>query len=183
MTYIKEDVEKMLGSHLKNEAKKTEIQLKIEEYQERLEYAGTVYKDTEKEIIEAMQLSTSAISDVPKSITNTTSDTTANTAINYEKELNHINNEDREYLERKIKELEIEEKRLDKEIVRVKNMLMQLSEEEEFIIKTYYMRKSKWDYVSQQYCFEFQKPKSIKQLQNLRDIALDSMLEIINVGI
>lgn len=182
MKYIKEDIEIMLKNHLKNESKKTEILLKIEEYKERLEYAGTVYKDTDKEVIEAMQLASNQISDMPRSITNKISDTTANTAINYQKELIHINEEDREYLKRKIQELKLEEKRLDKEIVRVKNMLMQLSEEEEFVIRIYYMKKSKWDYVSQQYCAEFQKPKSIKQLQNIRDTALDSMLEIINTG-
>lgn len=182
MKYIKEDIEIMLRNQLKNEAKKTEIELKIEEYQERLEYAGTVYKDTDKEVIEAMQLSSKAISDMPISVTNKTSDTTANTAMNYEKELNHINKEDREHLERKIQELKIEKNRLDKEIVRVKNMLMQLSEEEEFVIKTYYMKKSKWDYVSQQYCAEFQKPKSINQLLNIRDYAIESMLEVINAG-
>ena len=182
MKYIKEDVEQMLINHLKSEAKKTEIALKIEEYEERLEYAGTVNEDTKEEVIEAMQLSYNTVSDAPRSITNKISDITAETAINYEKELNHINKEDREYLERKIDDLKAEEKRLDKEIVRVKNMLMQLSEEEEFVIKTFYMKKSKWDYVSQQYCAEFQKPKSIKQLQNIRDMALESMLEIINVG-
>ena len=93
MKYIKEDIEKMLRNQLKNEAKKTEIELKLEEYQERLEYAGTVYEDTKEEVIEAMQLSSSQITNIPKSTTNKTSDTTANTAMNYKKELNHINKE------------------------------------------------------------------------------------------
>ena len=58
----------------------------------------------------------------------------------------------------------------------------QLSTEEEFIIKIYYMQKAKWDYVSQQYCVEFQKPKSINQLLNIRDSAIESMLEVLNIG-
>ncbi len=182
MKYIKEDIEKMLRNQLKNEAKKTEIELKLEEYQERLEYAGTVYEDTKEEVIEAMQLSSSQITNIPKSTTNKTSDTTANTAMNYKKELNHINKEDREYLEKKINELEIEKKKLDKDIVRMKNLLIQLTDEEEFVIRTYYMKKSKWDYVSQQYFSEFQKPKSINQLLNIRDNAIQSMLEVINTG-
>ena len=66
--YIKEDVEKMLREHLKNEAKKTEIQLKREEYEERLEYAGTVYEDTESEIIENMQLAGQAYDNVKGSV-------------------------------------------------------------------------------------------------------------------
>lgn len=37
MKYIKEDIEKMLREHLKNEAKKTEIQLKREEYEENFD--------------------------------------------------------------------------------------------------------------------------------------------------
>ena len=182
MKYIKEELEKMLRNQLKNEAKKTEIELKIEEYQERLEYAGTVYEDTKEEVIEAMQLSSSQITDIPKSVTNKTSDTTADTAMNYKNELKHINKEDREYLEKKIIELDAEKKKLDKDIVRVKNLLMQLTDEEEFVIRTYYMKKSKWDYVSQQYFAEFQKPKSINQLLNIRDNAIQSMLEVINAG-
>ena len=47
-------------------------------------------------------------------------------------------------------------------------MLQQLSFEEEFIIKAYYMRKSKWDYVENEYYEEFKKPKSIKQLHILK---------------
>ena len=46
--YIKEDIEKMLRNHKKDEAKPTEVQLKKEEYQEQLYYAGTVNEDTEK---------------------------------------------------------------------------------------------------------------------------------------
>ena len=60
--------------------------------------------------------------------------------------------------------------------------MQQLSTEEEFIIKIYYMQKAKWDYVSQQYCVEFQKPKSINQLLNIRDSAIESMLEVLNIG-
>lgn len=180
MKYIKEDIENMLREHLKNEAKKTEIQLKREEYEERLEYAGTVYKDTEAEIIENMQLSGQAYDSV-HSNTNKISDTTANTAMNYKKEEVHINKEDRIFLERKIAECEAEEKRLDKQIVRVKNMLNQLSEDEKFVMTTYYMQKSKWDYVSNKYYEEYKKPKSVNQLLNIRDKAMKSMLDIINV--
>ena len=71
---------------------------------------------------------------------------------------------------------------MNKKIVRVENLLHQLSIEEDFIIKLYYMQKAKWDYVSQQYCIEFQKPKSINQLLNIRDNAIKNMLEILNTG-
>lgn len=180
--YIKEDLETMLRNHLKNEAKLTEIQLKKEEYQEQLYYAGTVYEDTEKEVIENMQLSGQGYDSIYNN-TNKITDKVSSTAIQYKKELNHINKADRQYLERKIKECEDEEKRLNKKIVRVKNLLNQLTREQKFIITSYYLEKSKWDYVSNQYFVEYQKPKSINQLLNIRDTAIDSMLEILNTVI
>ena len=181
MKYIKEDVEKLLKEHPKDQAKLTEVELKIEEYQTRLEYAGTVNEETDEEVIQSMQLKGQSCDSI-SSNTNKISDTTATTAINYSKEKLHINVEDREFLKRKIKELcEIKDS-LDKKIVRVKNLVNQLSIEESFIIKIYYMQKAKWDYVSQQYCVEFQKPKSINQLLNIRDNAIKNMLDILNTG-
>lgn len=64
--FIKEELEVMLKEYPKNEAKLTEIKLKKEEYQERLSYAGTVHEDTDKEIIEEMQLKSAQISDMPR---------------------------------------------------------------------------------------------------------------------
>lgn len=179
--YIKEDLEKMLREHTKNQAKLTEVELKKEGYEKKLEYAGTVNEETDKEVIESMQLAGQAYDSI-HSNTNKISDTTANTAIRYQKEMRYVNIEDRAYLERKISELTELKDDLDKKIVRVKNLLQQLSAEEEFIIKIYYMQKAKWDYVSQQYCIEFQKSKSINQLLNIRDSAIKSMLEVLNIG-
>lgn len=181
MQYIKEDVETMLKDHLKNQAKLTEIQLKKEEYEKRLEYAGTVYEETENEIIENMQLAGQAYDSI-HSNTNKVSDKVLNTAMNYHREERHINKEDRQFLQTKLEELNKLKDELDKKIVRVENMINQLSAEEKFVIKIYYMEKSKWDYVSQQYCMEFQKPKSINQLLNIRDMAIKSMLDVLNIG-
>lgn len=182
MKYIKEDVENMLKAQKKNEAKITELELKIEEYENRLDYAGTVYVESDEEVIRSMQLSNN-VSEVVSGKTNKTSNVTENTAMNYKKEKLHINKEDRQYLENKITEFKDERDRLNKQVVRVKNMLNQLSTEEKFIVETYYFDRSKWDYVSQQYCTEFQKPKTVNQLINIRNIALESMLEIVNVGL
>ena len=104
MRYIKEDIEKMLREHNKNQAKLIEVQIKKEGYEKRLEYAGTVDQETSEEIIESMQLSGQAY-DVIHSNTNKITDTTANTAMNYHKEINHINKEDRSFLKRKIEVL------------------------------------------------------------------------------
>ena len=182
MQYIKEDAEKMLKEHPKNEAKLTEIRLKKEEYEERLNYAGTVYEESEKEVIESMQLKGQGY-DTLHSNTNNVSDKTSKVAMTYEKEIKHINKEDRSYLKRKILECNKLEAELDKKIVRVKNMINQLTNEQRFIIKSYYFEKSKWDYVANEYYEEFNKPKSINQLLNIRDEAIKSMLEIINTGI
>lgn len=181
MQYIKEDIERMLKDHLKNQAKLTEIQLKKEEYEKRLEYAGTVYEETENEIIENMQLAGQAYDSI-HSNTNKVSDKVLNTAMNYHREERHINKEDRQFLQTKLEELNKLKDELDKKIVRVENMINQLSAEEKFVVKIYYMEKSKWDYVSQQYCMEFQKPKSINQLLNIRDMAIKSMLDVLNIG-
>jgi len=181
MQYIKEDVERMLKDHLKNQAKLTEIQLKKEEYEKRLEYAGTVYEETENEIIENMQLAGQAYDSI-HSNTNKVSDKVLNTVMNYHRKERHINKEDRQFLQTKLEELNKLKDELDKKIVRVENMINQLSAEEKFVIKIYYMEKSKWDYVSQQYCMEFQKPKSINQLLNIRDTAIKSMLDVLNIG-
>ena len=97
MHYIKEDVERMLIEHKENEGKLLEIELKIDEYENRLNYAGTVHQDTAREVIESMQLAGQAY-DAIHSNTNKVSDKTANTAINYREELNHINREDRDFL-------------------------------------------------------------------------------------
>ena len=182
MKYIKEDLENMLREHLKNEAKLTELRLKKEEYEIRLDYAGTVNEESDGEIIESLQLS-GQVYDTIHSNTNKISDTTATTAMNYNKEKYHINKEDREYLKRKIEECKQEENRLNKVVVRIDNLLNQATEDERFVIKAYYMRKCKWDYIEKDYFNEFEKHKSIKQLQTYRDIALANMLDIINIAL
>lgn len=181
MKYIKEDIEKMLIEHPKNEAKLTEVELKLEEYQQRLEYEGTKHEDTPEEVIESMQLSGQAYDSI-LSNTNKVSDKIANVAMNYHKQEKYINKEDRFFLKTKINEYQNIKDMLDKKIVRVKNLLNQLSEDEEFVIRKYYMKKSKWDYVANQYFMEYQKTKSINQLLNIRDKAIKSMLDVLNVG-
>ncbi|MBQ9659174.1 MAG: hypothetical protein IJV31_10520 [Clostridia bacterium] len=182
MKYIKEELEKMLREHLKNEAKLTEIQLKKEEYQERLNYAGTVLEDEEDDVIESMQLSGQGYDNI-HSNTNKISDTTSTTAMNYKKELNHINKEDREFLENKIAEFEHEENILNKKIVRVKNLLTILSKKQKVVIEEFYINNEKgnWGKVKKEYENRICKDLSIKQLQNIRDIAIKDMLEVLNM--
>lgn len=180
MQYIKEDVENMLKSHKENEAKLTEVELKIEEYQEQLKYAGTVYEDTEQEVIENMQLAGQAYDSI-HSNTNKISDKVSSTAINYNKELVHINKQDRSYLENKLEELQQEKEKLDKSIVRVKNLLEALDDKQEFIIKKYYIQNKgkNWDKVQKKFKEEYQEVQK-RQLQYIRDDAIKIMLNILN---
>ena len=177
--YIKEEVETMLKNHKENEAKLTEIRIKQEEYQKRLEYAGTVYEDTPEEVIENMQVAGQGY-DTLRSNTNKTTDKVANTALNYEKELTHINKEDREYLTRKLEEFKEEEDILNKKIARVKNLLNRLTKEERLVIEVYYIEEEKWENVEEQYEDEFKKHKTIRKLQTHRDEAIQKMLNILN---
>lgn len=180
MQYIKEDVENMLKNHKENEAKLTEVELKIEEYQEQLKYAGTVYEDTEQEVIENMQLAGQAYDSI-HSKTNKISDKVSSTAINYNKELVHINKQDRSYLENKLEELQQEKEKLDKSIVRVKNLLEALDDKQEFIIKKYYIQNKgkNWDKVQKKFKEEYQEVQK-RQLQYIRDDAIKIMLNILN---
>lgn len=181
MKYIKEDLEKILRNHRKNEAKLTEIQLQKEEYQERLYYAGTVHEDTEKEVIENMQLAGQSYDSI-HSNTNKVSDKTANTAMRYHEEERHVNKENKEYLQRRIIECEAEERVLNKMIVRVKNLLTILSEKQRFIINEFYINSEKgdWRKVEAEYRNNFTKELTMKQLQNIRNVALKDMLEVLN---
>lgn len=182
MKYIKEEVEVMLRKYKENEAKLTEIKLKQEEYEERLKYAGTVNIESKEEAIAGMQLSGQTYNNIPAK-TNKITDKTYNTAMSYKKEQNHINKENRVFLERKLTEFEQEEKNLNKKIVRVKNLLEGLTKEERFVIEEYYLNNSNWDYVEKEYFSEFEKHKTIKRLQSHRDKAIEKMLNILNTGL
>ena len=125
--FTKEDVEKMLIGHKENEGKKTEIELKLDEYQQRLDYAGTVYEDTENEVIENMQIAGQPYDSI-HSNTNKITDKVSSTAMNYQKELNYINKEDRDFLKSEINKLEVKKDLINKKVVRVKSWLDKLDD-------------------------------------------------------
>ena len=86
------------------------------------------------------------------------------------------------HINSKIIECEAEENILNKKIVRVKNLLTILSEKQRFVINEFYINSEKgdWKRVSKEYENQFPKYLSIKQLQNIRDVALKDMLEVLN---
>ena len=182
MKYIKEDVEKMLIEHKENEGKLFEIELKIEEFTERLKYAGTVNEETKEEAIEGMQLGGHGYDKIPAK-TNKTTDKTFNTAFNYKKEQRTINKENREYLENKLEELTQEKKILDKKIARVNNWLDKVEEREAFVLKELYINNKgkNWKKVIEEYKNEYEKELTERQLRTTRDKAIQTILKIVNV--
>lgn len=182
MKYIKEDIEVMLIQHKENEGKILEIELKIEEYQQRLDYAGTVYEDTENEVIENMQLAGQPYDSI-HSNTNKISDKVANTAISYKKEQYYINKEDRAFLENEIDRLNLEKEIINKKIVRVKNWLDKINEKEAFVLREFYINNKgkNWNKVVDEYNREYKKDLTDRQLRTTRDKGIQNVLKIVNV--
>ena len=182
MSYIKEDIENMLKKHKENEGKLFEIELKIDEYENRLEYAGTVYEDTQEEVIENMQLSGQPY-DTVHSNTNKISDKTSSTAMNYHKEQCHINKEDIVFLESEIQRLKIQREDLNKKIARVKNWLDKIDSRESAILIEYYINNKgkNWDKAVISYNKTADKELQKRQLVTIRDKAIEKILSIINI--
>lgn len=182
MKEIKQDIEKILIEHKENEGKRLEIELKLEEYQQRLDYAGTVYEDNEKEVIENMQTAGQAY-DTLNARTNKKTDKVYNTAINYKKELNYINTQNRVFLNREIERLIIERDIIDKKIVRVKNWLDKLESRERTILEEFYINNKgkNWDKALIEYNKKENKELSRRQLISIRDKAIGKILKMVNV--
>lgn len=182
MNYIKEDVEKMLKEHKENKGRLFEVDLKIDEIKERLEYAGTVNEETKEEAIEGMQLSGHEYDNIPAK-TNKTTDKTYNTAINYKKEQRHVNREDRDFLERELENLKREKKELDKKIARVNNWLDKVEEREAFVLRELYINNKgkNWKRVIEEYKNQYGRELTDRQLRTTRDKAIQTILKIVNV--
>lgn len=180
--YIKEDIENLLIEHNENEGKLIEINLKLEEYQQRLNYSGTVYQDTEKEVIENMQLAGQPYDSI-HSNTNKVSDKVSSTAMNYHKEEYHINKEDRGFLINEINRLNNEKDITNKKIARVKNWLDKIDTREATILEEFYVRNKgkNWDKAVKQYNKKEDKELQKRQLTTLRDNGIEKILKIVNI--
>lgn len=182
MKYIKEDIETILINHKENEGKLFEVELKIDEDQKRLDYAGTVYEDTEKEVIENMQLAGQPYDSI-HSNTNKISDKVSSTAMNYKKEKTHINKEDRDFLETEIDRLKLEKDKLNKKIARVKNWLDKINEKEAFVLEEFYINNKgkNWNKVVKEYGKKYGKELTDRQLRTTKEKAIQNVLKIVNV--
>jgi hypothetical protein len=181
LQYIKEDIEKILIEHKEKEGQLLEINLKIEEYQERLDYAGTVHCDTDEEVIQSMQLGGQAYDSIHNN-TNKISDTTANTAMKYNDEKMYINEEDRVHLQFEIIRLNEQKEELNKKIVRVKNWLDKIEEKQKCIIEEYYINNKgkNWERAVNEYNKQ-QKELTERQLRVIRNKGIESILKIVNI--
>lgn len=182
MAYIKGQVETILKEHKGNEGRLLEIELKLEEYKQRLDYAGTVYEDTEQEVIENMQLSGQPFDNV-HSNTNKISDKVSSTAMNYHKEEYHINKEDRAFLNSEINRLTIEKEYTDKKIARVKNWLDKIESREATVLEEYYINNGgkNWDKAVKAYNKKEDKELTRRQLITIRDEAIEKILKMTNI--
>lgn len=66
-------------------------------------------------------------------------------------------------------------------VEKVDRMLKALNNEQKLIIQTYYMYEPKWNYVISTYFEVYKETRTVNQLKNIRDVAINIMLEVINV--
>lgn len=185
MNYIKEDIEKLLIEHKSNEGKLFEIDIKLDDYRERLEYAGTVYQDTKDNIIESMQLTGQGYDSIHCN-TNKISDKVSSVANDYKTELNHINKEDIDHINYEMQKLENEKKILNKKKARINNWLDKIEYEKQCIIKEFYINNKgkNWNKAVKEYTnYEGVKELTERQLRTIRDKALEDILNIVNIKI
>lgn len=64
---------------------------------------------------------------------------------------------------------------------KVNRMLKALNNEQKLVVKTYYMNEPKWNYVVNTYFQVYKETRTINQLKNIRDVAIDTMLKVINI--
>jgi predicted translin family RNA/ssDNA-binding protein len=176
MTITKEDVEKILRDYKKIDTTIGELQDSIDGSEDLLKRDPT--EQTKEETIEAMQLNSPAISDIPRSNTNKISRTVENTLLGYENEM-RIEEIDRYRLKDEIRTWKQQQDTLKRKRDRINNLLKVLNEPEDLVIRGYYIDIGKWDYVANKYFEKYQQTRTVNQLKNIRDTALDKILEVV----
>lgn len=113
--------------------------------------------------------------------TNNISNVTEDIALSYKSKLTYINEADKFKIMNENVEYNKKAEPLRELVGKVDRMLEALNNEQRLIIKTYYMYEPKWNYVSTTYFEIYKETRTINQLKNIRDTALDIMLDVINV--
>lgn len=179
--YEKSEIEQMLKEYLKSKSQLEELESKIEKNKVLLKYNGKRFQESEAETIEGMVLKSPVISDMPKSKTNKKSNPTENIALTYKDKLTYINKADKIKLMNENVSYNEKAEPLRDLVGKVDRMIKALNNEQKLIVQTYYMYEPKWNYVSKTYMEVYNEPKTINQLKNIRNVALEIMLEVINV--
>lgn len=179
--YVKHDIEEMLKEYLLKKSQLEELERKIESNNTQINFHGTKFKESEEETIRNLSLSSPEISDIPKGKTNKINNTTENIALTYREKMIYTNKADKIKLMNENVAYNKTAEPLRELVGRVERMLRALNNEEKLIIKTYYMYEPKWNYVVNTYFATYKETRTINQLKNIRDTALEKMLKVVNI--
>lgn len=179
--YEKCEIESMLKEYLKSKSQLEELESKIAKNNVLLKYNGTKMQESAEETIEGMSLNSPIISDMPRGKTNKIHRPTENIALTYKEKLAYINEADKIKLMNENYVYNEKSEPLRDLVGKVDRMLKALNNEQKLIIKTYYMYEPKWNYVATTYVQVYNEPRTVNQLKNIRDKALEIMLEVINI--
>lgn len=179
--YEKCEIESMLKEYLKSKSQLEELESKIAKNKVTLKYNGMKMQESEEEAIEGMSLNSPTISDMPRGKTNKINRPTEDIALTYKEKLTYINKADKIKLMNENYTYNEKAEPLRDLVGKVDRMLKALNNEQKLIIKTYYMYEPKWNYVATTYVQVYNEPRTVNQLKNIRDKALEIMLEVINI--
>lgn len=179
--YEKHEVENMLKTYLISKSQLEELENKIEKNNILLKFEETKFEQSEADAIEEMSLNATIISDIPKSQTNKINRTTEDIALSYREKQKYINKIDKIKLKNENIRFNEKAETLREVVEKVDRMLKALNNEQRLIIETYYMYEPKWNYVATNYMKVYNELRTVNQLKNIRDKALDIMLKVINV--
>lgn len=171
------EIENLLRTYLEKKSRIKFLELDIEGLKKMLEYKGTKHTVTKEEAIESIVLKPNIITDTPKG--NGTSEyqsSTEKAALNYEKEMEHINNFDTDKIYSKIRQLQKEIDILKVDVNKVDIFLSGLTEREKFIAEKFYIHGWTWEEVTYYYNQKFPIAKGIRALKDYRN----SLIEKIN---
>jgi len=179
--YEKCEIESMLKEYLKSKSQLEELESKIAKNKVTLKYNGMKMQESEEEAIEGMSLNSPTISDMPRGKTNKINRPTEDIALTYKGKLTYINKADKIKLMNENYIYNQKAEPLRDLVGKVDRMLKALNNEQKLIIQTYYMYEPKWNYVATTYVQVYNEPRTVNQLKNIRDKALEIMLEVINI--
>ena len=179
--YEKCEIESMLKGYLKSKSQLEELENKIAKNEVLLKFNGKKMQESEEEVIEEMSLNSPTISDMPRGKTNKINRPTEDIALTYKGKLTYINKADKIKLMNENYTYNEKAEPLRDLVGKVDRMLKALNNEQKLIIKTYYMYEPKWNYVATTYVQVYNEPITLNQLKNIRDKALEIMLEVINI--